>query len=123
MSWTAINERAAMLAYNQFQQGVLKGILEDISFQDVVVRDLSENVLLILQMFYLLGFIPYFIFSLFRLKSYFPNTMAGYKGYVYRNAARYVAVSAKKPPASGELKQGKGLEIAAFSDLVSVSIR
>ena len=31
-SWTAINERAAMPAYNQFQQGVLKGILEDVGF-------------------------------------------------------------------------------------------
>jgi sterol 24-C-methyltransferase len=33
-----------------------------------------------LRMFYLLAFIPYFIFVLFGLKSYFPNTVAGYEG-------------------------------------------
>jgi ubiquinone/menaquinone biosynthesis C-methylase UbiE len=106
-SWTTINQWAAMPAYNQFQQGVLKGILEEVGFQDVVVRDLSENVLPMLRMFYLLAFIPYFIFVLFGLKSYFPNTVSGYEGYVYRNVARYIAVSARKPLASGEIGPGE----------------
>jgi len=106
-SWTAINQWAAMPAYNRFQQGVLEGILEEVGFQDVVVRDLSENVLPMLRMFYLLAGIPYLIFVLLGLKSYFPNTVAGYEGYVYRNAARYIAVSAKKPLASSEIALGE----------------
>ena len=71
MSWTTINQWAAMPAYNRFEPGVLQGILEEVGFQDVVVRDLSENVLPMLRLFYLLAFIPYFIFVLFGLKSYF----------------------------------------------------
>jgi sterol 24-C-methyltransferase len=71
------------------------------------VRDLSENVLLILRMFYLLAFILYFIFVLFRLKSYFPNIVSGYEGYVYRNVARYIAVLARKPLASSEIGPGE----------------
>ena len=94
-SWTTINKHAAMPAYDQFQQGVLKGILEKVGFQDAV-RDLSENALPMLRMFYLLAFIPYFIIAFPGLKPYFPNTVAGYEGYVYRDAARYIAVSAKK---------------------------
>jgi hypothetical protein len=97
-----------MPAYDQFQQGVLKGILEKVGFQDVVVRDISENALPMLRMFYLLAFIPYFIITFLGLKPYFPNTVAGYEGYVYRDAARYIAVSAKKPLAKGEIWVGEG---------------
>lgn len=107
-SWTTINKHAAMPAYDQFQQGVLKGILEKVGFQDVVVRDISENALPMLRMFYLLAFIPYFIIAFLGLKPYFPNTVAGYEGYVYRDAARYIAVSAKKPLARGEIGFGEG---------------
>jgi sterol 24-C-methyltransferase len=31
-SWTSINQWAAMPVYNQFQQGVLRGILEEVGF-------------------------------------------------------------------------------------------
>ena len=106
-SWTTINKWAAMPAHQQFQQGVLKGILEEVGFQDVVVRDLSENVLPMLRLFYLLAFVPYYVFVLLGLKCHFPNTVAGYEGFVYRNAARYIAVSAKKPLASSEIGLGE----------------
>lgn len=101
-SLTTISKYAAMPAYNQFQQGVLEGILKKAGFEDVIVRDLSENALPMLRMFYLLAFVPYFIVKFLGLKPYFPNTIAGYKGYVNRYAVRYIAVSAKKPLARGE---------------------
>jgi sterol 24-C-methyltransferase len=103
-SWTAINKHAAMPAYDRFQQGVLKGILEEVGFEDVEVKDLSENVLPMLRLFYILAFIPYLIIAFLGLKSYFINTVAGYEGYVYRDAARYISVSGKKPLAAGEVE-------------------
>lgn len=110
-SWTTINKYAAMPANHRFKQGVLKIILEEAGFEDVVVKDLSENVLPMLRMFYLLAFIPYLIIAFLGLKAYFINTVAGYEGYVYRDAARYIAVSAKKPPTSGEIESSEGKKV------------
>lgn len=107
-SWSTINKYAAMPANDRFQQGELQSILEEAGFEDVVVKDLSENVLPMLRMFYLLAFIPYLIISLLGLKARFVNTVAGYEGYVYRDAARYIAVSAKKPLATGEVESSEG---------------
>lgn len=101
-SWTAINKHAAMPAYDRFQRGVLKGILEEVGFENIEVRDLSDNVLPMLRLFYILAFIPYLIIAFLGLKSYFINTVAGYEGYIYRDAVRYVSVSAKKPLVTGE---------------------
>ncbi|KAH9215572.1 S-adenosyl-L-methionine-dependent methyltransferase [Leptodontidium sp. 2 PMI_412] len=100
-SWTSINKYSAMPAYDRFKQGVLEGILEKAGFQDVIVEDISDNVLPMMRMFYLLAFIPYMIISFLGLKHRFVNTVAGYEGYVYRDAVRYISVSARKPPAPG----------------------
>ncbi|KAH8594342.1 S-adenosyl-L-methionine-dependent methyltransferase [Bisporella sp. PMI_857] len=100
-SLAAINKHAAMPAYDRFKQGVLEGILEDAGFENVVVKDLSANVIPMLRMFYWLAFIPYFIFTFLGLKHLFVNTVTGYEGYIYRDAYRYIAVSARKPLAVG----------------------
>jgi len=110
-SWTTINKYTAMPANDQFKQGVLKSILEEAGFEDVVVKDLSENVLPMLRMFYLLAFIPYLIIAFLGLKARFINTVAGYEGYVYRDATRYIAVSAKKPPTSVEIDSSEGKKV------------
>lgn len=96
-SWQTINKYAAMPANDRFVTGVLEGILEDVGFEDVVVTDLSENVMPMLRLFYLLVFIPYSIIAALGLRSNFFNTVAGYEGYVYRDEARYIAVSARRP--------------------------
>lgn len=101
-SWTTINKHASMPAYDRFHQGVLKGILEEAGFEDIEVKDLSPNVLPMLRLFYILAFIPYFIIAFLGLKPYFINTVAGYEGYVYRDAARYISISGKKPLVAGE---------------------
>ncbi|KAL2065341.1 hypothetical protein VTL71DRAFT_3010 [Oculimacula yallundae] len=105
-SWTTINKHASMPAYDRFQRGVLKGILEDVGFEDVEIKDLSNNVFPMLRLFYVLAFIPYLIIVFLGLKAYFINTVAGYEGYIYRDAVRYISVSARKPlagaPAASE---------------------
>lgn len=86
------------------QQGVLKSILEEVGFEHVEVKDLSENVLPMMRLFYILVFIPYFIFAFLGLKSYFINIVAGYEGYVYRYAVRYIRISGSEPLAVDEVK-------------------
>jgi sterol 24-C-methyltransferase len=104
-----INKGAAMPAYDFFKKGVLEKILETAGFRDVVVQDLSENVLPMLRMFYVLAFVPYWIIRVLGLKKYFVNTVAGYEGYKYRGMGRYIAVSAGKPlvESTAESKQSK----------------
>ncbi|KAJ8057984.1 hypothetical protein OCU04_013157 [Sclerotinia nivalis] len=104
-SFSSINTHAAMPAHERFNQGVLENILREAGFEDIIVKDLSENVLPMLRMFYVLAFIPYFIINCLGLQSFFINTVAGYKGYVYRHTARYIAVSARKPPVDGYRKR------------------
>lgn len=110
-SWKTINKYAAMPANDRFATGVLEGILEDAGFENVVVRDLSDNVMPMLRLFYLLAFIPYMIISFLGLKTRFVNTVAGYEGYVYRDSARYIAVSARKPLDKGEAKSSEGKKV------------
>jgi len=100
-SWLTINKNAAMPANAMFQQGVLPRILEEAGFEDVTVEDLSQNVLPMLRMFYILAFIPYLIIAFLGLKGFFVNTVAGYEGYLYKDSCRYIRVSAKKPAPEG----------------------
>lgn len=116
-SWQTINKLAAMPAYDRFKQGVLKTMLEGAGFVDVKVTDLSDNVLPMMRMFYLLAFVPYLIIALLGLKSKFANTVAAYEGYTHRASIRYVRVSARKPldlgaiagEPKGEAEEGKKL--------------
>ncbi|CZT02970.1 probable ERG6 S-adenosyl-methionine delta-24-sterol-c-methyltransferase [Rhynchosporium graminicola] len=100
-SWTSINKYSAMPAYDRFKQGVLDDILEKAVFEIVTVEDISDNVLPMMRMFYILEFIPYMIIALLGLKHKFTNTVAGYEGYVHRDASRYISVSARKPSVPG----------------------
>ncbi len=111
-AWTTINKYSAMPAYDRFQEGVLEEILEGVGFRNVMVEDISDNVVPLLRFFYLLAFIPYMMVALLGLKHIFINTVAGYEGYVYRDAARYIAVSARKPQAADEVRrsESKGVQ-------------
>lgn len=98
-SMKQINERASMPSNECFSQGALQRMLERQGFQEVVVKDLSENVKPMLRLFYLIGYIPYLIICLLGLQAWFVNTQAGVQGYrVLRMGLwRYVAVTARKP--------------------------
>ena len=110
-SWETINKYSAMPANDKFKHGVLQGIVEDVGFRDVVIENLSDNVLPMVRMFWLLAFIPYMIISFLGLKHRFVNTVAGYESYAYRGGTRYIAVSAKKPLAAGEVQTSEGKKI------------
>lgn len=86
-----------MPAHERFTRGVLEGILKEAGFEEIIVEDLSDNVLPMLRMFYVLAFVPFLIISCLELQPFFINTVAGYKGYIYRHTARYIAISARKP--------------------------
>ena len=103
------NKYSSMPAHARFVRGVLEGILEEAGFEDVAVKDLSENVLPMVRRFYILTFIPYMIISFLGLKAYFVSTVAGYEGYAYRGPVRYIAVTAKIQlnPTDAKTREGK----------------
>ena len=98
-SMIQVNTRASMPANVVFVQGELQLMLERQGFQDVVVRDLSENIKPMARLFFLVGYIPYLIICFLGLQAWFVNTQAGVQGYrvLKRRLWRYVAVTARKP--------------------------
>jgi sterol 24-C-methyltransferase len=93
-----INARAAMPSNSIFTKGTLQRMLEDQGFQDVAVKDLTENVKPMMRLFFLVAFIPYIIISFLGLQSCFVNTQARVEGYrvLRKGLWRFVAVSARK---------------------------
>lgn len=93
------NTRATMPSNAIFTKGTLQRMLEDQGFQDVVVKDLSENVKPMMCLFFLVAFIPYIIISFLGLRAWFVNTRAGVEGYhvLKRGLWGFVEVLAKKP--------------------------
>ena len=108
-SMERINSRASMPSNQCFSEGVLQRMLEKQGFQDVVVKDLSENMRPMMRLFFLVGYIPYLIICLLGLQAWFVNTEAGVQGYrvLRRGFWRYLAITAKKP--SNKVPNNSGL--------------
>ena len=104
-----INSQASMPSNACFQYGVLQRMLENQGFEDIVVKDLSENVKPMMRLFYLVAYIPYIFICLLGLQAWFVNTHAGVQGYrvLKMGLWRYVAVTAKKP--SDKVSDNNGL--------------
>ncbi|KAK9358391.1 S-adenosyl-L-methionine-dependent methyltransferase [Lipomyces starkeyi] len=92
-----VNKYAAMPALEQFGPGVIQRILEDVGFQEVVVKDLTINVTPMLRLFFVMAYVPYLFIRLLGLEAWFVNTVAGVLAYRQRHLGRYVAVSGRKP--------------------------
>lgn len=99
-SMDKINEYAAMPTNALSVPGKFKDMLEQAGFENVVVRDYSDNIRPMTRLFYALAIIPYIIVTFLRLEKYFINTIAGVETYRGYGNWRYVAISATKP---GEL--------------------
>ncbi|KAK8091004.1 hypothetical protein PG994_000509 [Apiospora phragmitis] len=102
-SMDKINQYSAMPTNAVSHAGVFKGMLEEAGFEEVVVRDYSENIRPMTRAFFLLAIVPYFFVRLFGLERYFINTVAGVESYHGRDHWRYVAISATKPKGAAEV--------------------
>ncbi|KAL7623330.1 hypothetical protein AAE478_007011 [Parahypoxylon ruwenzoriense] len=96
-SMVEVNKYAAMPTNAISYPGVFKTMLEDAGFEDIVVRDYSENIRPMTRIFFLLAIIPYVLVRIFKLERYFINTVAGVESYRGYGHWHYVAISAKKP--------------------------
>lgn len=92
-----VNQYAAMPTNQASKRGYFASLLEEAGFEDVEVRDYSENIRPMLRMFWALAVVPHFFIRLFRLEKHFVNTVAGARGYEGRDYWRYVAITATKP--------------------------
>ncbi|KAK4450369.1 S-adenosyl-L-methionine-dependent methyltransferase [Podospora aff. communis PSN243] len=97
LSMRKINKYAAMPTNDRSNPGVFQTMLEDAGFEDIVVRDFSENIKPMTRLFFYLAIIPYFIVRLLGLERYFINTIAGVESYRGHGRWRYVAITATKP--------------------------
>lgn len=72
---------SSMPTFQQFTYGTIQQKFDKAGFVDVEVRDLPENILPMLRLFFLLAVIPYAIIRLLGLEARFVNAMAAV-GYV-----------------------------------------
>jgi len=104
-SMRKINKFAAMPTNDRSHPGVFETMLEEAGFEDIVVRDFSENIRPMTRLFFILGIIPYFLVRFLGLERCFINTVAGVESYRGRERWRYVVITATKP--GGPLEVGK----------------
>lgn len=107
VSMVKVNKYAAMPTNALSHPGVFKQMLEEAGFEDIVVRDYSDNIRPMTRIFFLLAIVPYFFIRLFRLERYFINTVAGVGSYRGRDHWHYVAISATKPGGPVEPSKSK----------------
>ncbi|KAI2624882.1 S-adenosyl-L-methionine-dependent methyltransferase [Hypoxylon sp. NC1633] len=106
-SMVKVNKYAAMPTNAISHPGVFRHMLEDAGFEDIVVRDYSENIRPMTRLFFLLAIVPYFFIRMLGLERYFINTVAGVGSYRGRRHWHYVALSATKPGGSIEASKSK----------------
>ena len=99
-----INKYTSMSA--EFRKNSIQGLLKQIGFQDIEVKDFSTNVWPMSRLLYILSYIPYLAVRLFKLESSFANVMVGTEAYRTRKYWRYVSISAKKPRIGASRSKG-----------------
>jgi sterol 24-C-methyltransferase len=91
-----VNRYAAMPAGASFHRDALKDLLEEVGFEDVELKDLSNHIVPMLWLFYIVAIIPYIVLKFLGLDHHFVNTVAGAKGYHGRSLWRYTQVTGRK---------------------------
>ncbi|KAK3320366.1 S-adenosyl-L-methionine-dependent methyltransferase [Cercophora scortea] len=104
-SMRKINRYAAMPTNDLSHPGVFEQMLRDAGFEDIVVRDFSENIRPMTRLFFVVAIIPYLLIRLLGLERFFINTVAGVESYRGHGRWRFVAITASKP--GGPLDLGK----------------
>ncbi|RYP89227.1 hypothetical protein DL769_000151 [Monosporascus sp. CRB-8-3] len=96
------NDVASPPAINRPQPIVLKSMLEDAGFTDVVIRDYTANIKPMMRFFYMVAYVPWVVVSFLGLERYFVNLVAVVAAYRHHDLWRYIAISATKPGGSIE---------------------
>lgn len=82
---------------NTLEEGGYEKLLTKTGFKDFSLEDLTEEVLPMWRLFGIIGYIPYQIFKLLRIKHKFINVMAGVEAWLNWGDGRYISVRAVKP--------------------------
>ena len=96
-SMKTVNTYAAMPANEGFEKDRLKELLIEAGFEDVELRDMSENIVPMLRLFWIFAIVPYLIVRFLGIERHFVNTVAGAESYRGRHVWRYVQVTGRKP--------------------------
>lgn len=94
-----VNRLAAMPGNQKFEYGVLKTMLENQGFEDVVLKDITDHLTPLIMLFFVVAYVPWMLIQFLGLEHRFVNTEAGVWGYWAhkRRYSRYVVLTAKKP--------------------------
>lgn len=88
---------ASLRSWPAFRNGTLGSILEERGFVDVVVEDVSDEIVPMLRWLATIGWVPYQLSRAFGVAEKLYNAMAGVEIYRHRHLWRYVIASARKP--------------------------
>ena len=91
-----VNKYASLPGNSMFDSDVLPELLREAGFEDVQLKDMSQNIIPMLWLFYLFALIPYFFVQLLGLEYRFVNTMAAVEQYRGRKFWRYTQVTGRK---------------------------
>lgn len=98
-----VNDGFSMAMNAVSRPGILRDLLERVGFQDVKIRDLSENVRPMTRMNYAISIVPYSLLKPLGLAKHSLNAVAGVE--LYKNQKRglwkYIQISARKPGEEG----------------------
>jgi ubiquinone/menaquinone biosynthesis C-methylase UbiE len=106
-SMRKINKYAAMPTNDLSRPGVFERMLETAGFENVILHDLSDNIVPMTRLFFMLAIIPYCIVRLLGIERYFINTIAAVESHRGRGRWRYVAVTATKPGGPLEIAKSR----------------
>lgn len=92
-----INVGTGMPTNERSHDGFYKGLLEGAGFVDVESRDISDNILPVVRMFYVVLIVPYLFVRLLGIEKHFISMLAGTAGYVGYDRWRFMVVTGTKP--------------------------
>lgn len=92
-----INSVAAMPAWWDFQVGSWEKRLRGLGYEQVLVRDLTDNMLPMVRRLRRLAFLPYFVARVAKKQHKLINAMSAVELYRYRRYWQYNAVTAVNP--------------------------
>ncbi|KAG8629176.1 hypothetical protein KVT40_003041 [Elsinoe batatas] len=91
------NKDAAMFAGEMWGPGVMRRMLEQAGFVDVVIQDMSKNIRPNVRLFFQLAYVLFLVLSTLRIEGRFTNACGAMYGWWGQDLWQYVAVTATKP--------------------------